>query len=228
MKIAEIERENQALYVHRLNTAYIADIKSSIVLWMSTVLFFSILGGLSVAFNTWLRHMGNTPPSNFLSLGNLLELVALSAFVMAVNCFPSVASLSSPQLFCFDQANHAFFVDGKKVSNLDKITLRLQDGWGPSRRAFRLVVSAGGRDYVLAQTQRITTSIMAGKEYSYIAVDEGRQGKYQLRRWADYKGQSTGFSKDWPGYAEIFLLYADLLEYISTSDIATASGLEQS
>ncbi len=216
MKIAQVDHAGQNLSVQRLNTPYVSEIKSGIAFWLTAVLLFGIFSGLSVGYNAWLRHMGSTAPNDLMSLDIFLLWAVLIALVIIVNLCPSFLDMASPRLFCFDQENNAFWVDGKNVSSLDRISLRLQDGWGTTRRAFRLVVLAEGKVYVLAQTQRFTSATLNHTEYYYLGRTEGRAAKYRFFRWASYEGQNTGFSKDWPGYTEIFALYEDLFEFIES------------
>ncbi len=74
MALATVENKGQSLRVHRLNTPYIADIKSGAGLWLAFSIFFIGLHFLSVAFNEWLRRTGSTPPNQFIRGEDVLYL----------------------------------------------------------------------------------------------------------------------------------------------------------
>lgn len=140
--------------------------------------------------------------------------MGLAALIILVNLAEDFRLLS-PQTFDFDRQEKMFFVDGRKAGRLDTLSLRLQDGFGPSRRAFRIVVTAWENDYVVAQTRRVKMGADVQKEYPDVAVSESRQRRYWFHQWADYAGAKTGFSRDWPDYQEIFALYAELTKFLS-------------
>lgn len=221
MTLATIKKKDKSLHVRRLNTPYIADIKSGVGLWLAPLVLLGSLHFLSVAFNEMLRRSGSIPPNSFVSLSDLLPFAVIMACAMAIYLADDFIGLLSPQTFDFDQGQNAFFVDGRKVRDLDSIFLHLQDGFGPSRRAFRIVVTAGGRNYIIAQTRRITMSTLAQKEYPNVASGEGLKRKYWFHRWADYTGTETGFSLKWPDYQEIFSLYAELSKFVPVLEVTT-------
>jgi len=214
MSLAIVMNNGQSLHIRRLNTSYIADIKSGGGLWLAPLIIFVGLHFLSVAFNEWLRRTGSIPPGPFMPISALLPFAVMMAFGMAVYLADDFIGLFSPQTFDFDRDQNAFFANGKKIGDLDRLSLRLQDGLGPSRRAFRIVVTAGEKNYIIAQTRRITMSTLAQKEYPSVATSEGLQRKYWFHRWADYTGAIAGFSSKWPDYQEIFALYAELKIFI--------------
>ena len=217
MKLAVVQENGRNLSIRRMNTPYIADIKSSIGTWFIFLAFFGSFDLLSVTFNHWLRRMGSTPPNFFLTANELALLLAFAAFAGSMNLIPDFIGLLSPQEFNFDQDQNIFSVDSRKVAALDGLSIFLQDSFGPSRRAFRLVVTVRGTNYVIAQTQRITNATFFGKEYSYIVTSEGQQSKYWFNQWANYAGAKTGFSPEWPEYQEIFHLYAQLNAFVKAS-----------
>lgn len=217
--LVTVQSDDQSLHVRRLNTSYIADIKSGVGLWLAFLIFFAGLHFLSVAFNEWLRRIGSTPPNPFMPISALLPFAVIMAFAIAIYLADAFIGLSSPQRFDFDRDRNAFLVEGRKVSPLDTLSLHLQDGLGPSRRAFRILVTAGERNYIIAQTQRITMATLAQKEYPNVASGEGLQRKYWFHQWGDYTGAKTGFSLEWPGYREIFALYDELSGFISALEV---------
>ncbi len=210
MILATVQNNNKCLHIRRLNTSYVADIKNGVGLWLAFSIFFAGLHFMSVAFNEWLRQTGSIPPNQFMRVADVLYLTVFMAIVMSVYLADDFIGLFSPQMFDFDRDHNTFLVEGKKVSDIDTLSLRLQDGLGPSRRAFRIVVTVGEKNYIIAQTQRITISTLIQREYPSGASGEGLQRKYWFHQWSDYTGVKTGFSLEWPGYREIFALYAEL------------------
>ncbi len=146
----------------------------------------------------------------------MLLLAGASAVVIAVNLLPDSDLLYS-QNFTFDVEKNAFSVNGSYVTGLDKITVHLQDGFGPSRRALRIAVTAWGRSYVIAQTPRFTAATLVGKEYSSVATSEGMQKKHWFNQWADCTGAKTGFSSKWLEYQEVFVLYSEIMQLINVA-----------
>ena len=213
MKLADVENTGRILCIRRLNTSCIADIQSNVKTWLMSAFFFSAMYLLSLGLNELLKWSGSTPLNPFLGPNGLLEIAALSAVAIVLGNRIDL-SLLHPQVFRFDRDKNAFSADDRFVSRLDKIAVRLQDGFGPSRRAFRLIVTDWETDYVVAQTQRYTTATFFGKEYSYIVTSEGNQQKYWFRRWADYAGAKTGFSSGWLDYKEIFALHTELAQFV--------------
>lgn len=215
MRLATVEDSGSILRIHRLNASCIADIQNNIKIWVISLLFFSGAYLLSLALNELLKWTGSRPLNPFLTPAQLFQIAALSAIVITFGNKVDL-SLLSPQVFTFDQDKNIFSVDSRFVSRLDKLSVHLQDSFGPSRRAFRLIVTDWGKDYVIAQTQRYTTATFFGKEYSYIVTSEGSQQKYWFRRWANYNGAKTGFDPGWPDYQEIFALHTELKNFINT------------
>ncbi len=143
MKLAIAENSGAGLQVRRLNTAYIADIKNGVKFWLYSLIFFGGFHFLTVGFNKVLQWANSAPIHVFPSEVQMLLLVGASAVVIAVNLLPDSDLLYS-QNFTFDVEKNAFSVNGRYVTGLDKITVHLQDGFGPSRRALRIAVTAWG------------------------------------------------------------------------------------
>lgn len=217
--LATIESDDDALQVRRSNGPYRADIRAGVGLWGGMVVFFCGIDLASYALIWGLHRMGGAPLSPFLPPNQLLLFVSLMAAAVLVNLIPVFAGLRSPQVFTFDAGHNAFLVEGRVVGRFDHLRLLLQDSFGPSRRALRLIVRAGGTDYVIAHTQRFTTATLSGKEYPSVAAGEGLQRRYWFNQWADYTGAKTGFSREWPEYREIFALYAELKEFVEVPEI---------
>jgi hypothetical protein len=220
MALTIVENDARTLRVHRLNTPYIADIKSGIAAWLGSWIFFGVFDLLTIGLSRW---VGSNQIQPFLSAGLFLLWESLLALAVAANLIPDFIGLLSPREFIFDKDRNAFSVEGNKVGFLDTLSIRLQDAFGPSRRAFRIVLSIRGRNYVIAQTQRFTMATFAHKEYTDDAVTEGLQRRYWFNQWADYRGEKTGFSMDWPEYKEIFALYEKLKQFRKAPPMGASS-----
>ena len=218
MKLAILEHSVNGLQVLRLNTAYIADLKHGVKFWAISVIFFGAFHFLTVALNIILRYANSAAISVFPSVTQMLLLGAAAALIVAVNLLPDSGLLYS-ETFSFDWEKNAFSVNNRAVTGLDKITVHLQDGFGPSRRAFRIIVTAWGKSHVVAQTPRFTVATLVGMEYPSVVTSEGMQKKYSFNQWADYAGAKTGFSSKWPEYQEVFALHDELAKLVNTSKI---------
>lgn len=216
MKLVALDNKDDVITLRRLNSAYLADLKSGFKFWLFCLLFFTILHFLSVAFSEFLQRVGSVPTNIFPTVRQAIFLGLSSAFVIICNlAFDS--GLIYSETFILDRSTNAFCVNGRRVDSMDNISVHIQDGFGPSRRAFRIVVTAREKLYVVAQTPRFTSATLYGKEYPSVATSEGMQQKHWFKQWADYTGARTGFSSEWPEYREIFALYSELKDFVATS-----------
>lgn len=173
------------------------------------------------ALNIFLSREGAAPLSPFLPFNMLFLWACLAALVGLANLMPDFLGLQSPRLFDFDISRNAFSVDNRQVGALDMLDVRLQDRFGPSRRAFRIVVISRRRRYLVAQTHRITIAVLSNKEFPLTTAGESLQTKYWFLKWADYDGAKTGFDPAWPDYREIFALHDQINEYIGKASTHT-------
>ncbi len=221
MMLASIENINGVLIFQRSNDSNIKDIKGGVEIWFVSVAFFGGLGLAGYALNLLLRQVGDPPMSPFLTPGTFLLLISLFGLAVLLNLVPSVVGLTAPRAFTLDAGRNAFLVEGRSAGRLDRLRIVLQDGFGPSRRAFRVVARVDGRDHVLAHTQRFTAATFAGREYPSAATQEGLRRKYWCNRWADYEGGKTGYDPAWPEYRELFALYEQLTNYTEAFETTT-------
>ncbi len=214
--LTTIENDGDVLQVRRSNSPYVADIRGAAGIWCGFVVFFSVIGIAGEAL-FWVQHrVDDLPMPVFRPPYELLILVTLLAVIQLINLIPIFIGLRSPRVFTLDAGGNAFWVEGQFIASLDHVRVVMQDSFGPSRRALRIVARVLGKEYIIAHTQRLTTATLFQKEYPGVTTQESLQRRYWFNRWADYQGEKTGFDPAWPEYREVFSLYKQLTDYVET------------
>lgn len=222
--LAENEIKDGVLHVRRSNSPYLADIQGATGIWCGFVVFFSVIGIAGEAL-FWVQHrVDDLPMPIFRPPYELLLLVTLLAAMLLVNLIPTFVGLRAPQTFTLDAGGNTFSVEGHIVASLDHVHVAMQDSFGPSRRAFRIVARVLGQEYVIAHTQRLTTATLYQKEYPGVTTQESLQRRYWFNGWADYQGEKTGFDPAWPEYREVFSLYEQLTNYMEQARATSGKG----
>lgn len=218
--LAAVESGGDVLQVRRSNSPYVADIRGAASLWCWSLVFFSVVALANEALIWVQRQVGDSPVLVFTRPVDVLIMETLLAVILLVSLMPIFVGLRAPQTFTLDAGRNTFLVEGQTVGTLDHVRVVMQDNFGPSRRAFRIVARVLGQEYVVAHTQRLTTATLYQKEYPGVTTQESRQRRYWFNRWADYQGEKTGFDPAWPEYRDIFSLYKQLTDCVEKAKAA--------
>ncbi len=216
LMLAKVDISNGSIQVYRLNAAHLADIKAGVLLWVGSAVFF---GGLMFAgnlLNLMTRQARKPPMFNFPSINDFWLLELLCAAAILINLLPALSGLRSPKAFVLDHSKNELLVEGQTVGRLSEFSITMQSSFGWTRRAFRLVLSAAGKSYVIAHTQKFTIAALNGSEYALDVLTEDLQGRNRFDKWRVYAGETTGFDRRWPEYQEIVRLYDTLIDFMST------------